>query len=124
MDKMNDAKSIDEVLNSLNKEEEIVTMPANWAYPKVYQRTVELNDGTVLNGRAIRSPYLPELYVHPEGTEHTYVELATLFGNPEKTQRIYNHSSESETVIYTGYTQLGSITMDNDGLYTITMRKP
>lgn len=123
MDKINDAKSIDEVLESLNKKEETVTVPANWAYPNVYQQTVELNDRTVLNGFAVRSPYLPELYIHPEGTEHTYVELAALFGDPQKTQRIYHNKSENETVVYTGYSQLGSIKMNNTGEYTITMRK-
>lgn len=118
-----DVNDIGEVQDLTETEEPIVEVPVNWAYPKIFQTTVELNDGTVMNGFAQKSPYSNEIYIYPDGMNHTYIELVTLFGDPERTQAIHAHMSENETVTYTGYTHLGSITADNNGKYTITMRQ-
>lgn len=107
------------------EEEEIVAeIPSDWAYPKIYQMTVELHDGTIIDGFAQKSPFGNEIYIYPSRTDYTYVEIASIFSDPEKTRTIQSHMSESETVVYSGYTLLGSITVDNFGKFTITLRKP
>lgn len=105
-------------------ENDIVDIPANWAYPKLFQSTIKLRNGQVMNGRAQRSPFGNELYVYPEGVDHTYAELAEIFSDPEKTQVIQHNKSESEISLFSGFTQLGSITAEDSGKYTVILRKP
>lgn len=120
MDEIRNTKTVEEV----QAEEGIAVVPADWAYPKIYQMKIELHDGTSIDGHAQKAPYSNEIYVYPDGTNHNYIELVTMFGDPEKTQMIHAHVSENETITYTGYTQLGSIVVNNRGEYTVTLRRP
>lgn len=116
-----------ENMDSVNEEEnEIVEIPSDWATPKPYHRTVILGDGSVVDGYAARSTILSSdnVWVYPERTDLTYMDIVTLFADPNKTSTISVRMSENETITYVGYTRLGTINNDADNKYTVCLTKP
>ena len=106
-------------------ENEIVEVPRDWAMPLPYHKTIELADDTVIDGYAMQSTLFSDnLWVYPERTDYSYMDVALLFSDPNKTSIIRVHMSETETVIYTGYTRVSSINQDGDNKYTICLAKP
>lgn len=103
---------------------DVPVIPSDWAYPKMYKRTIELADGTIVDGYAQRSSISDELWVIPSDPDFGYMELVQMFANPEKTSVIISNMSEDDHIRFTGYTRLASITSRTDGTFSICMTKP
>jgi hypothetical protein len=105
-------------------DEDIVEIPENWAVIGSYQQRIILNDGSVLDGYAIKSPIADEVWVKPESKSLSYMDLVVVFSNPDKTSVIKSDIASDNHVEYKGYTRLSSITVDTDGKYSICLTKP
>ena len=108
----------------INSEEDIVTFPEDWAVIKPYHQTIVLNDDTVLDGYAMRSSIADEVWIYPKSKTLSYLDLAMIFSNPDKTEVIQSNIMNDQFVEYHGYTRLASITAQTDGTYIICMTKP
>lgn len=103
---------------------DIPVIPSDWAYPKPYQMTIELNDGTTINGFAQRSSIADEVWVSITDPSYGYLKLVTAFTDPEKTAVIISHMSETNFIRYEGYTRLANLNVDMNGKFSIGMTKP
>ena len=111
-------------LNNIVVQDEIPVIPSDWAYPKPYQMTVTMNDGTAVEGYAQKSVISDEVWVFPSDTSLGYMDLIQIFANPEKTSVMIANMSETEHNRYEGYTRLATINSQLDGKFTICMTKP
>ena len=83
-------------------------------------RTFEMADGAVYIGNVARDgDYV--IYLWPEG-DLTIVDIATIFGDPEKTKKIISRYQDTETV-YQDYTILRDISIDTSGNFMIKLVK-
>lgn len=103
---------------------DIPVIPSDWAFPKPYKMTVELNDGTIIEGYARKSSIDDTVWVFITDPDYGYLKLVTTFTDPEKTAVIQSHASELDHVTYEGYTRLASINSDMNGKFSIGMTKP
>lgn len=103
---------------------DIPVIPSDWAFPKPYKMTVELNDGTIIEGCARKSTIADEVWVFITDPDYGYLKLITVFTDPEKTAVIQSHISELDHVTYEGYTRLANFNADTDGGFSIGMTKP
>lgn len=105
-------------------EEPIPEFPEDWAVIGVFQQKFYLNDGTEFNGFAIKSPMTDEVWIHPEITGLSYMDLVQVFADANKTSVIRCDASPNEQTEYIGYTRLTNILAQTDGTYNICMTKP
>lgn len=103
---------------------DIPVIPSDWAYPKPYQMTIELNNGTTIKGFAQRSSIADEVWVSITDPSYGYLKLVTVFTDPEKTSVMISHISETEHTRYEGYTRLANLNANTDGGFSIGMTKP
>lgn len=105
-------------------QETIPEIPSDWAYPKIYQPTITLGDGTELKGFVNKPSFMNRIWVLLDETGFSYIQIITMFNNPENTQVIRFSQSASERTEYIGYTYLASINAEPDGRFNIALAKP
>ena len=103
---------------------DIPVIPSDWAYPKVYEKSIVLADDTVLKGYIQRSSISDELWVFPSDHSLSYIDLIMIFANAEKTSTLTCYESETEQKKYVGYTRVASINSDTNDKITICLTKP
>lgn len=114
----------EEEKTDLEEQEDIPEIPEDWAYPKVYQPTVTLGDGTELIGFVNKVSFSNKLWILLEGSGFSYAQIITMFNNPENTQVIRFSQSASERIEYIGYTHLATINSEPNGKFNIGLTKP
>ena len=105
-------------------QEDIPEIPEDWAYPKIYQPTVILGDGTEIKGLVNKLSFSNKLWILMNDTGYSYAQIIAMFNNPENTRVIRYLSSPSERIEYIGYTYLSSINAEPDGKFNIGLSKP
>ena len=73
-----------------------------------FQQTIELADGTSLNGFAYLHPYGEDLWIYLE-EDTSMIDAFRIFSNSEKTSRIVSHIDTNETFTYEKFTELNTI---------------
>ena len=80
--------------------------------------TLKLNDGSILDGNALRSG---DLFLYVNGSD-----LQTVFNlliDPEKTKKITYTQVNGEKQIFTGFRRLIAVRDEGNGLITAVLRK-
>ena len=106
-------------VNANQNEEPKMTDP--WWLPE-FTNTVELADGTSLEGNAILNDIEDDLWVTLD-KEEGMARAFGLFSDAEKTKVIISHTSILSTTTYEGYTRMALIREDG-GQIKIRMKKP
>ena len=108
----------------INTQGPIPVIDNNWAYPKIYEKTILFADDTILKGYCQLSSISDELWVFPSDHSLGYMDLIQIFTDEEKTATITCNESETEHKTYTGYTRVSSINSSTKGEITICLTKP
>lgn len=108
----------------ISTNDEIIDIPSDWAYPKPFIQTIKLNDGTVMDGYAIKSSIADEIWVHPKDPDFTYTDIIQMFADSEKTSHIESEIMSDQRVEYDGYTRMTNVNYQMDGTFTICLTKP
>lgn len=116
----------EENMNSETTEiqEDIPEIPADWAYPKIYQPIITLGDGTEIKGLVNKHSFSNKLWILMNDTGFSYAQIITMFNNPDNTSVIRYSPNSSERIEYIGYTYLSSINAEPDGKFNIGLSKP
>lgn len=105
-------------------QEDIPEIPEDWAYPKVFESSLTLNDGTNLKGYVQKSTFSNRIWVFIQDKGYSYARIMSLFMNPEKTKIIHYSLMPSEQIDYIGYTNLATINAESDGTFNVGLTKP
>lgn len=108
---------------AINTQGEIPVVDNDWAYPKVYEKSIVLADDTVLKGEIQRSSISDEIWVFPSDHSLSYMDLIMIFANTEKTSTLTCYESETEQKTYVGYTRVVSINSNINDEITICLAK-
>lgn len=108
----------------INTQGPVPVIDKDWAYPKIYEKTILFADDTILKGHCQLSSISDELWVFPADHSLGYMDLIQIFTNTDKTETITCNESETERKIYVGYTRVSSINSDTKGEITICLTKP
>lgn len=112
---------MDQELNEELNEEEEQKLTDPWYLPQ-FTHSIDLADGTSLNGYAMLSEADDDLWVTLDlGTD--LVTAFGLFSNPSNTSKIISHISILSTITYEGYTKMALIREDA-GQVKVLLKKP
>ena len=110
----------DTTLNEPAENEEDLQLTDPWYLPP-FTPTVELADGTTMNGSAMINRDSDDLWIWLEAPVDLNSAFIT-FSDPGKTKTITSHTSSIETFTWENYTELSLIQSTNTQI-TIRMRK-
>lgn len=91
-------------------------------YPDPYAQTIELADGETLSGHAALNTTEDDLWVWVDEAI-SMGKACLIFEDPIKTKIITSHTTETETLIFKGYTRLNTVRTDATGKVSIRMKK-
>lgn len=115
---------MDEEKMTLEQQTDIPSVPADWAYPRIFQHTIFLNDGTELRGYIQKSTFSNRIWVFIHDYGLDYSRIVSLFSDSEKTKSIKYNVNSDERIEYIGYINLASINAESDGSFSVGLERP
>ena len=112
---------MDEEKLTQEEQTDIPSVPADWAYPKIFENTVVLNGGIMLKGMIQKLSFSNRIWIILNELGLNYSKIVELFSDPAKTEIIKYNVNANEYIMYTGYVNLASINIDSDGKFTVSL---
>lgn len=95
----------------------------DWALPKVEAEILEFKDGSTIEGRASANQDRDSLWISILDENANFSQVAAIFMDPNKTEKITYHSSLYDTPVYEGFTRMAGINISRDGKFKVRMKK-
>ena len=104
-------------------QDSIPVVRENWAYPKIFQHTISLNDGTTFSGYIQKSTFSDRIWVFINDLGLDYSRIVDTFSDSEKTKSIKYNVNFDERIEYIGYTNLATVNAESGGTFSVGLTR-